>query len=466
VPARGLAYTLSGVAGRLSWKTKLLYGCGDTGFSLTSTLIGAYLAIFLTDVAGLAPGLAAAALFIGRTWDYLNDPMVGYLSDRTRTRWGRRRPYLLFGALPFGLAFVLLWWRPPLHTALALTIYYALAYLVYDAASTFVGMPYLALTPELSADYDERTSLTSYRMFFSIFASLLSFTVPLLLIGAFRPENSRRVLLTGLLFGLASAVPLFLVFAGTRERREFSEARPPRLRESLKSVVSNRPFRLGMGIYVFTWIAVDLVQAIILYFLKYCVRRESQGDLILGAIFVAALPSLPLWNWLSRKWDKRVAFIVGVSFWTAVQLVIVSLGPSTPLAVLLGLCVLAGFGVGAAHVLPWSILPDAIEYNELKTGVRQEGTFYSVVTLAQKVASSISVPLCLLLLQLSGYRANQPEQSLATTRAIRLLMGVLPGVLLGLGTFCAARYPLGRADFARIAEEVERRRLAPREPTA
>ena len=454
------------MANRLSWKTKLLYGCGDTGFSLTSTLIGAYLAIFLTDVAGLAPGLAAAALFIGRSWDYLNDPMMGYLSDRTRTRWGRRRPFLLFGALPFGLAFVLLWWRPPLHAALALTAYYALAYLVFDAASTCVAMPYLALTPELSADYDERTSLTSYRMFFSIFASLVAFTVPLLIIGAFRPENSRRVLLTGLLFGLVSAVPLFLVFAGTRERKEYSEAPPPRLRESLKAVVSNRPFRLGMGIYVFTWIAVDLVQAIILYFLKYCVRREAQGDLILGTIFVAAIPSLPLWNLLSRKWDKRVAFIVGVSFWTAVQLVIVTLGPSTPLAVLLVLCVLAGFGVGAAHVLPWSILPDAIEYNEYKTGVRQEGTFYSVVTLAQKVASSVAIPLCLLLLQVSGYRPNLAEQPLSASLAIRIAMGVLPGLLLGLGTFCAARYPLRRKEFAQIAEFLEQKRRAARERPA
>jgi GPH family glycoside/pentoside/hexuronide:cation symporter len=449
---------------RLSWKAKLAYGSGDMGFSLTSTLIGAYLAIFLTDVVGLAPGLAAGALFIGRTWDYVNDPMVGWLSDRTRTRWGRRRPFLLFGALPFGLSFLLLWWRPPLQAAAALAAYYALAYLVFDTCSTLVGMPYLALTPELTPDYDERTSLTTYRMFFSIFASLLAFTVPLLIIGAFRPENARKVMLTGLLFGLVAAAPLFWVFASTRERREFSQASPPRLRETWKSVVTNRPFRLGLGIYVFTWMAVDLVQAIILYFLKYCVRREAQADLIMGSIFVSAILSLPLWNLLSRRWDKRVAFIAGVSFWTAVQLVIISLGPSTPLPLLIGLCVLAGVGVGAAHVLPWSILPDAVEYNEYTTGVRQEGTFYSLVTLAQKVASSVAVPLCLLLLQLAGYRPNLAEQPLSASLAIRLAMGVLPGLLLGLGTFCAARYPLRREEFVRISAILEQKRLAAREP--
>jgi GPH family glycoside/pentoside/hexuronide:cation symporter len=452
------------VSKKLSWKTKLAYGSGDTGFSLTSTLIGAYLAIFLTDVVGLAPGLAAAAVFIGRTWDYVNDPMIGWLSDRTRTRWGRRRPFLLFGALPFGLAFLLLWWRPPLQAPSALAAYYALAYLVFDTCSTLVAMPYLALTPELTPDYDERTSLTTYRMFFSIFASLLAFTVPLWIIGAFRPENARKVLLTGLLFGLASAAPLFWVFAGTRERQEFVATARPRLRESWKSVVTNRPFRLGLGIYVFTWIAVDLVQAIILYFLKYCVKREAQGDLILGSIFVAAMLSLPLWNGLAHRWDKRVAFIVGVSFWTAVQLVIVSLGPSTPLWLLFLLCVLAGIGVGAAHLLPWSILPDAVEYSEYTTGIRQEGTFYSVVTLAQKVASSAALPAVLLLLQLAGYRPNVAEQLRSASLAIRLAMGVLPGLLLGLGTFCAARYPIRREEFTRITAILEQRRLAAREP--
>ena len=97
----------------LSRRTKLIYGAGDTGFSLTTTIIGAYYLIFLTDVVGVAPGVAAISIFVGKSWDYINDPIFGYLSDRTRTRWGRRRPFLLFGALPFALTFTMLWWRPP-----------------------------------------------------------------------------------------------------------------------------------------------------------------------------------------------------------------------------------------------------------------------------------------------------------------------------------------------------------------
>src|SRR5512142_693274 len=177
---------------RLSRRTKIMYGSGDTGFSLTMTIVAAYFAIFLTDVVGIPPGTAAIAIFIGRSWDYINDPLVGHLSDRTRTRWGRRRPFLLFGAVPFGLAFFLMWLRPAFESQVLLAIYYAVAYVLFDTAATFVYMPFFALTPELTSNYDERTSLTTTRMYFSIFASLVAFTIPLLIVGSFRPENAGR----------------------------------------------------------------------------------------------------------------------------------------------------------------------------------------------------------------------------------------------------------------------------------
>src|SRR5512135_2544705 len=202
---------------RLSRRTKLIYGFGDTGFSLTTTIIGAYFAIFLTDVVGIAPGTAAIAIFLGRSWDYFNDPIIGHISDRTRTRWGRRRPFLLFGALPFALAYVLMWFRPPLDSQVLLAAYYAVAYVLFDSAATFVYMPFYALTPELTSNYDERTALTTYRMFFSILGSLVAFTLPLLIVGSFQPQNAPRVLLMGTVFAAVSAIPLLLVFGGTRE---------------------------------------------------------------------------------------------------------------------------------------------------------------------------------------------------------------------------------------------------------
>ncbi len=167
---------------KLSRREKWLYGSGDLGFSLTSTIIGAYFAIYLTDVVGVSPAIAALAIFVGGTWDYVNDPIVGYISDRTRSRWGRRRPFLLFGALPFVVVFAWMWWKPPFTSQTTLAIYFACLYALYDTVATFAYMPYFALTPELTSDYDERTELTTTRMFYSILGSLIAFTVPLLIV--------------------------------------------------------------------------------------------------------------------------------------------------------------------------------------------------------------------------------------------------------------------------------------------
>lgn len=448
---------------RLPRRTKILYGAGDTGFSLTSTIIGAFFAIFLTDVVGISPGVAAASIFIGRSWDYVNDPIIGHLSDRTRTRWGRRRPFLLFGALPFGLAFMLLWWRPPFDNTIALAVYYGLAYVLYDTAATFVYMPYFALTPELTSDYDERTSLTSYRMFFSILAGLVAFTVPLMIVGSFSPENAPRVLLTAAIFALASVLPLWLTFAGTREREEFMALEQPSLRESLRAARRNRPFLFGVGIFLLTWVCVDILSATLLFFIKYVVVREPQADMIMAIIFIVAMATLPLWEKISRRWGKKKAYIGGIAFWAVVQLVLVSLGPSSSLGLLYGLSFLAGIGVGAAHVLPWSIIPDAVEWDEWQTGERHEGMFYSLITLAKKVTSSFAIPLVLLVLEVTGYVPNAPTQPAEALTGIRIVIGPVPAVLLCGGIAFAAVYPLSKERFAQIRQELAVRRAAVRE---
>ena len=447
---------------RLPRRTKLIYGSGDMGFSLTSTIIGAYFAIFLTDVVGIAPGLAAVAILAGRTWDYINDPLIGYISDRTRSRWGRRRPFLLFGALPFALVFLMMWYRPPLQSQVLLAVYYAVAYILFDTAATLVYMPFYALTPELTSNYDERTALTTYRMFFSILGSLAAFTIPLLIIGTLQPQNAPRVLLMAAIFAAVSAVPLWLVFAGTRERPEFSEMAQPGIRESLKAAAKNRPFVFGLIIFLLTWVSVDILQTTLLYFIKYVVQREAQSDLVMAVIFVVAMLVLPFWEWASRHWNKRLAYAAGIAFWAVVQVALITLGPATPLPLILGLCVLAGIGVSSAHVLPWSIIPDAIEWDEWQTGERHEGMFYSLVTLAQKVASSIAIPLILLMLQVTGYVPAAAEQPAGALLGIRLAIGPIPAALLCGGILFAALYPLGRESHQRIVRELEARRNSPK----
>jgi GPH family glycoside/pentoside/hexuronide:cation symporter len=402
--------------------------------------------------------VAAISIFVGRSWDYVNDPLLGHLSDRTRSRWGRRRPFLLFGALPFAVCFCLLWWKPPISSSLGLAVYYALAYLLFDTAATFAYMPYYALTPELTPDYDERTALTSYRMFFSIFASLLAFTLPLLIIGDFNPASTGRVLLMGVIFAVASMIPLLITFAGTREREVFMQMERPGFFESLRSAFKNRPFVFSAGLFLLTWVTVGILQTTLLFFLKYVVQRESQSELIMATIFITAIFSLPLWEWVSRRWGKRRAYVAGVAFWAIVQMTLITLSPASPLPLLLGLCVMAGIGVGAAHVLPWSIIPDAIEWDEWKTGQRHEGMFYSLITLMQKVASSLAIPGILLLLELTGYLPNAPQQPASALWGIRIVIGPIPALLLAGGIALALLYPLSRQRHAEIRQQLAERR--------
>ncbi len=443
---------------RLPRRTKFLYGISDFGFACTDTTMQVLFAIFMTDVVGVKPAYAALAIFIGRTWDYINDPLIGFFTDRVRSRWGRRRPFLLLGFIPFGFMFAMMWFRPPTDSQFLLCAYYAAAYFLFDTSYTFVTMPYAALTPELTQDYDERTSLTTYRMAFSILGSLIAFIVPLTIIGTMHPENSGRVFTMGIIFGAVCALPLLFTFFGTHEKPEYYTQSQPGLRDSLRAVWKNRPFLFAAGIFLFTWTAADIIQAFLLYFLKYRMNMEGQSDIILGAIFITALLVLPFWDWASRKTDKRKAYVAGMIFLSVIMIALSFLGSNAGMPLVIIMAILAGIGVSAIHVLTWSIIPDAVEVDELATGQRHEGVFYSLVSLFKKIASSIAIPLTLLVLDWSGYVSNAATQKPSTILAIRILMGPVPSVLLLGGIIFALFYPLSRAGHAQTRAEIQAKR--------
>jgi GPH family glycoside/pentoside/hexuronide:cation symporter len=446
---------------KLSLATKIFYGVGDYGFAMTDNMLALLIAVFLTDVIGLKPYLAAAAVFVGRTWDYINDPLFGYLSDRVRTRWGRRRPFLILAILPYALTFTLLWWRPPISSEIGLAIYYALAYALYDSCVTMAMMPYYALTPELTDDYDERTSLTSYRMVFSIIGTFTAFVLPLALIERMHPDNLTRITSVAALIGVMGALPLVLTFLGTRERPELEQLERPSLRESLRAARGNRPFLITMGIFLFTFTGLEIISSLMIYFLKYRMHLEEQSDMIFAALFIVALISLPFWNWVSLKWDKRRAYMLGMFYLAAVILLTVLIKPDWGLPAILAASMLVGIGFGCVQVLPWAIIPDAVEYDELNTGQRHEGIYYSLVTLFRKMSVSIAVPLTLVMLGWTGYVANAAAQPESAILGIIVLVGVAPAMLFLIGALFARRLPITRADFARVRDELERRRAAP-----
>ena len=456
----------------LSFWTKLVYGTGDWGTASYGTLRQIFYAIFLTDVVGLEARLASFAALIGIIWDGINDPIVGILSDRLHTRWGRRRPFLLIFALPFGLSFLLLWWAPPWQSQIALAASVTLAFIISDSLETLVAVPFSALTPELTPDYDERTSLTGFRMFFNLLVSLVTaVAAPMIVDMAMNAGFTQQqgYLITAAIFGGSATLPFLLIFAVIRERYAKNGETPEVIpfRTTVRTAWGNIPFRFATAIYMLNWITFDLVALVLPFFLLYWV---AQGNLfasvnllgvnlplesaVFALLLITSMLSLPLWLFVSHRLSKRSAYMIGMVFWAGVQLAIFSVQPQE-INLVLAMSVLAGLSVSSAHILPDAMFPDVIEWDELRTRRRQEGIYYGVKNFVRKLTGALAIFIALQVLGWFGYQ-TPPEgartfmQSPVTLMAIRVLIGPFGAVLLFSAVTMAWFYPLTRERHARI----------------
>lgn len=460
------AAPLIGPEKRLPLFTKLLYGSGDWSRASFNTLRQIFYAIFLTDVVGLDPRLASIAALVSILWDAANDPLVGALSDNVRTRWGRRRPFMLIFSVPFALAFVLLWWAPPWQSQWMLAVHVTLAYMVSDTIQTLVTVPYLALTPELAPDYDERTSLTSFRMFFNLLASLVTaVAAPSIIDSTVKAGLSLQqgYLTVAAMFGGLAILPYLAIFLTVKEKAVPQEVPTQSFTfgQTISLLWKNTPFRYATGIYVLNWIAFDVVALMLPFFLLYWVAQGnilakvtiwgegiSLESVVLGVMLLTATLAIPLWNWLAHKFSKRAAYIYGMGFWIFVQLLVFSIQPGQ-LSLIVVLAFLAGLSVSTAHVMPEAIFPDVIDWDELRTNQRHEGMYYGAINFIRKLSGAIAIFLALQVLGWSGYQ-TPPEnitlftQSTGTLLTIRLLTGPLIAVLLICAILVAWNYPLTR----------------------
>jgi GPH family glycoside/pentoside/hexuronide:cation symporter len=266
----------------------------------------------------------------------------------------------------------------------------------------------------------------------------------MMVIGSMVPDNTKKVMIMALIAAAIAATPLFMVFFGTKEKKEYMQEKQPKLIPSIKAAFKNRPFIFGAGIYLLTWMTIVVLETNLLIYIKYILQRQEQSSLIMATIFVTAIFALPIWNWAAKHWNKRLAYIIGVSFWAVVMIVLILVTPSTPLWIILILCMMAGIGVSAAQVLPWAIIPDAIEWDEWMTFERHEGMFYSLITLLGKIGNSLAGPASLLILEATGYQAGATVQPDSALLGIRLVIGPVPAILLVGGIVFALFYPLSR----------------------
>jgi GPH family glycoside/pentoside/hexuronide:cation symporter len=466
-------------ANALSFWVKLAYGTGDWSEASYGTLRQIFYAIFLTDVVGLEPRLASVAALVGIVWDAINDPLVGILTDRMRSRWGRRRPFLLFFAIPFGLSFMLLWWTPPWHSQIALAATVTLAFMISDTLETLCGVPFASLLPELTPDYDERTTLTSFRIFFNLLASLVTAVAAPAIVDAAMAAGltqQQGYLLVAGIFGGIAAVPFLLIFAVVRERYGAAD-RPQEtvtFRETVRTAWANVPFRFATVIYMLNWITFDLVALALPFYLLYWIARGNMltsvkvlgldlplESAVFAILLITATVVLPFWLWLSHRLGKHTAYIIGMVFWAGVQIGIFLVRPGQ-ITLVMGMAFLAGLSVSAAHVLPDAMFPDVIEWDELRTGRRQEGIYYGVKNFVRKLTGALATFIALQVLGWFGYQtppagATTFMQPAVTLTAIRWLIGPLGAVLLFSAVITTWFYPLTRARHARIRRLLEKK---------
>ena len=437
-----------------------------------------FYAIYLTDVVGLEPRLASFGALAGIVWDGINDPIIGILSDRIHTRWGRRRPFLLWFAIPFGLSFITLWSAPNWESQTALMLYVTLSFMLADTLQTLVGVPFLSLTPELTSDYDERTTLTSFRSFFQLAGGLtVVITAPGIvdLVLASGGTQQQGFMLVGAIFGSIGAIPLLLIGLFIREKSRPEQTKAFSLQKTIRAAWQNIPFRYMVGIHVLNWSATDMVVVILPYFLLYWVAQGNQlasirlfglelayESAFFGILMSVCILLIPFWRWLAQWRNKREAYVLGMTFWVLVQLMMMTIQPGDT-TYLLVIAALAGIGVSAAYTLPDSLFADVIEWDELRTGRRQEGIFYGIRTLIRKLTGALVIFLTLQLLGWSGY-VSPPAGTLQFTqtdsalRMIRLLVSPFGAAVLCGTIVLAWLFPLSREKYARIQRLLEQRR--------
>ena len=440
---------------KLNFWTKLAYGAGDLGPAICANIQVFFLLYFFTNVAGLSASIAGSILMIGKISDAVNDPIIGVMSDRTVHPWGRRYPWMVFGAIPFGILFFLQWIVPTTNQSF-LFWYYVVIAVLFNIAYTIVNLPYAALTPELTQDFHERTSLNSFRFAFSIGGSILSLVIAQLIFSIFKDNPIQQYLVLGIVCAIIAVLPIYWCFFGTRDRAVSNNTKKEEYNNTNLSIVeqiriafSNRPFLFVIGVYLCSWLGVQLTASILPYFVIYWMQLpEGTFPQVAIAVQGTALIMLFVWSFVSKKVGKKAVYFMGICLWIIAQGGLFFTQPGQ-VGLMYFLAVIAGFGVSTAYLVPWSMIPDVIDLDELNTGQRREGIFYSFMVFLQKIGLAIGLFLVGVALDIAGFietipGETPPTQPDSALLAVRIAIAPLPTIFLIVGLLLAYFYPITR----------------------
>ncbi len=456
---------------RLKLSTKLGFGIGDVGGNVMFTIMAFWLQPFLYETLGLMPILAGAAVWIAKIWDAFTDPLMGFVSDNTRTRWGRRRPYLFVGGIFALFAMLVMFSNPHFNRATQQTeifVWAIFAYCLLCTAYTVYNVPYAAITPDFTDNFHEQTSLNGWRMTFAVVGTLLGAGAFFPLVQAFTPagitDKSQGYLATAGIFGALITVVTLVTFFAVREKRVDNRPRV-RLNQILKSygrVFKNKPYRIILFTYAINMIGTTIIGATMEIYFKYVFHDEGMATIALLCLLGVTLLTIKAWEPIIKRIGKNKAYAVGLFIMSAITIIVFFLGPPLGMGFMFVMMGVAGLGLAATYIAPYAMIPDTIEYDQVKSGVREEGAYYGLWTFFSKSGQAMAGLLSGLILQLMNYQPPQAietatgyvlrdvTQSAESIMGIRLLLGPVSAVFLIVSAVIVLTYPINEKMYKEI----------------
>ena len=411
----------------LTFIEKLGYGLGDTASHFVWDMVGFWLLFFYTDVYKIPAAAAGTIMLIARFWDMGIDPVIGVISDRTRTRWGKFRPYILFGALPYAILAVLTFTTPDFGVT-GKIIYAGATYVLLMTAYAAVNLPYSSLAAVMTADTYERAGLNTYR-FICAFGGQLVVTGLALTLAKFfgGGDKARGFQYTLVLFGFLSLVFFFITFKTSKERVQPLKSLEGSIQEDLKDLFKNRPWIILAIVGIVSFVMFAMQNAAIAYYFKYYIGKEDSVQLFNVIGTVALIVALPFSKPLARRFGNKNVFIAS-SLISGVFFILLYLPGEKNVITIYVLNILAKMAYAPAVPLLWTMIADAADYSEWKSGRRATGLYFSAATFAQKAGWGIGAAIAGWLLTAFDYVPDAKQTQMALT-GIKLLVSVIPGIL-------------------------------------
>ncbi len=437
---------------KLTLKTKVGFGICDLGGNLFFTVVAFLLLNYLTDTVGIGAGLAGTIIMIGKIWDAVTDPVVGFISDRTSTRWGRRRPFILFGAFPLFVAMIIMFTNPGLEGQAALFIWGVAAFCFLCLSYTIVNIPYSALTPEITRDFHERTLLNGYRFGFAVVGTLIGAGAALPLVDAFADRNTGFTVM-GALFGFAMLVTALITFLTVKEP-DNPEKPKTGFFQTYAKVFKSRPFVIILLTYALHITALTVVSGIAIYYFKYIHNDEPKTTIAMVILLATAMVFIPVSVVLSKRIGKKIVYGIGLLVFAVAIMFLFLYGHTREITFSFVMMFFAGSGMGFTYAIPYAMVPDAIEYDYLMTGERAEGAFYGIWTFCFKIGQAVALGITGAILSLSGYVPGIAQTDSAQL-GIRILLGPVPAFIFLLAIGMLWFYPINEARYNEIMEKIK-----------